>query len=273
MSHETSRRGTFCLLVRASHPEPTVAVTALATALAWAADVSPRSILFLAVAVVAGQLSVGWSNDLLDAERDREVRRLDKPVATGALTRSTVRGAIVGALVVAVAASLGVGLRPGLLHLGLVAVGWLYNLGLKRTLLSWLPYAVCFGLMPAVVTLAQRDPAFAPAWMITAGALLGVAAHLLNAVPDLAEDLRTGVCGFPHVLGTRASTDLATLLMVAGSVVAVVGPPGAVGASGYVALIVVGCLVVAGRLGRGLDPFRTAMAIAAVVVIALVLQS
>ncbi|MCW2747512.1 MAG: hypothetical protein JWP10_654 [Nocardioidaceae bacterium] len=268
-----SRVETLRLLVRASHPEPTVAVTALATSLAWAADVSSRSILLLGVAVVAGQLSVGWSNDLLDAERDREVRRLDKPVASGALGRSTVRGAIVGALVVAVVASLGMGLRPGLLHLCLVAVGWLYNLGLKRTTLSWLPYAVCFGLMPAVVTLAQRDPVFAPTWMIAAGALLGVGAHLLNAVPDLADDLRTGVHGFPHLLGARASTDLATVLMVAGSVVAVVGPPGTVDASGYAALIVVGCLVVAGRLGRGLDPFRTAMAIATVVVIALVLQS
>ena len=44
------------------------------------------SVLLVAAAVLAGQLSVGWLNDYLDADRDRAVRRADKPVVTGALT-------------------------------------------------------------------------------------------------------------------------------------------------------------------------------------------
>jgi len=35
--------------------------------------------------VFTDQLSIGWSNDYLDAERDRAVLRSDKPVATGAI--------------------------------------------------------------------------------------------------------------------------------------------------------------------------------------------
>ena len=39
--------------------------------------------LLVTAAVLAGQLSIGWSNDLIDARRDRAVGRTDKPLAVG----------------------------------------------------------------------------------------------------------------------------------------------------------------------------------------------
>ncbi len=44
-------------------------------------------------AVLAGQLTIGWSNDLIDLRRDREVARTDKPLATGAVSVRMVRTA------------------------------------------------------------------------------------------------------------------------------------------------------------------------------------
>lgn len=259
-------------LLRASHPEPTLAVTVLAVLLAVSMDVSAPRVVLLGVAALAGQLSVGWSNDLMDAERDRLVSRRDKPLATGELSAGTVRTSIAAALVVAVVASLAVGLRPGLLHLGLVALGWAYNVRLKRTILSWFPYAVCFGLLPVVVSLARADATLPPLWMVVAGALLGVGAHLINAVPDLEDDRRTGVVGLPHRLGAQRSLDIATALMLAGSVVTVVGPAGGVDGAGVLTLAVVAALAIAGRIGPGNAAFRAALAIAVVDVIALILS-
>ena len=66
-------------LLRSCHPEPTAAVTLMITALAVTAGHSAGAVVLIGLAVLAGQLSIGWLNDLLDAERDRAVGRPDKP--------------------------------------------------------------------------------------------------------------------------------------------------------------------------------------------------
>ena len=58
-------------LVRACHPLPTVAVTAIATGFAWILGWHGPSLAGVAVCVLVGQLSVGWSNDAHDAEIGR----------------------------------------------------------------------------------------------------------------------------------------------------------------------------------------------------------
>ena len=45
----------------------------------------------MTAAVLAGQLTIGWGNDLVDAERDRQVGRADKPLAHGELSTAAVR--------------------------------------------------------------------------------------------------------------------------------------------------------------------------------------
>ncbi|MDQ3537656.1 MAG: hypothetical protein M3415_02480, partial [Actinomycetota bacterium] len=73
---------TVLALLRCSHPGPTVAVTMFASALALGAG-SGAGVLRVGAAVLAGQLSVGWLNDFLDADRDRVAGRVDKPIAAG----------------------------------------------------------------------------------------------------------------------------------------------------------------------------------------------
>jgi 4-hydroxybenzoate polyprenyltransferase len=259
-------------LVRASHPGPAVAVTAAAMLLAATWDASAGCVTLIGAAALTGQLTVGWSNDLVDRDRDRVSGRRDKPLVTGDVRTATVRTSIVVASVACVVASLSLGLRPGTLHLALVAVGWTYNLGLKRTVLSWVPYAVCFGMLPVVVSLAARDEP-GPWWIVAAGALLGTGAHLVNAVPDLEDDRRTGVVGLPHRLGAARSVDLATVLLLAGSIVTVVAPAGGVDVVGVVTLVLCAALLVAGRVLPGRASFRAAMGIALVDVVALLLRS
>ena len=223
-------------LALATHPGPTVAVTTVATLLAVSAGLPAGRAALLCAAVLAGQASIGWSNDWLDADRDRSVARSDKPVVQGAVRPATLRRGAVLAAGAAVVLSLLLGLVPGLLLLLLVASGWAYNAGLKRTVWSGAGYVIGFGALPAGVVAAAPGDAVAPWWLVTAGAALGAAAHLANVAPDVEDDLATGVRGLPHRLGARVSAVTGALLLAAASLVLVLGPAGPPPPSGWVAL-------------------------------------
>ena len=260
-------------LLRASHPGPTVAVTALTALLGVGAGHSLRTGALVTAAVAAGQLTIGWSNDLIDAGRDRQVGRHDKPVARGEVSAPVVRRALGVAWVLCVGLSLACGLASAAVHLALgVASGWGYNLGLKRTLWSAVPYAVAFGSLPAVVSLALPEHRLPPAWMVAAGALLGVGAHLLNALPDLADDLDTGVRGLPHRLGAHRLRWLAPAVAAGPNTVTAEAARRTAGGWAWGALAI--CLALCGVAvaGRGRVPFAAAVGIAAVDVVTLVLR-
>jgi len=216
-------------------------VTLASAALAVTAGRDAAGVVAVAAAVLAGQLSVGWSNDALDADRDRRTGRPDKPVAAGAITQGLLWTAALVAGALCVPLSLLSGLVAGMLHVAAVASAWAYNRGLKSTALSVVPYALSFGLLPAFVVLGGPQGRTPPWWLVTAGALLGAGAHFANALPDLDDDASTGVRGLPHRLGRGGSMTAAAALLLAASVVLAVGPAHRVTAlgAGVVAVAVV----------------------------------
>ena len=227
--------GRVLALVRAAHAGPTAAVTGFA--LAWGvlgADLSLGTLLVLVLAVLAGQLTIGWTNDWADARRDSVAGRLDKPVAAGEVSRRAVGMAALVAAAACVVASLLLGWAPGLVHLVAVGAGLAYDLALKSTLLSPVPYALAFGLLPGVATLSGALPAWPAPAASAAAALLGVAAHLANTVPDAEDDARTGVAGLPQRIGPRRSALLAVLVLTAAALVLL---PGAVAGGGVRAVL------------------------------------
>lgn len=191
-------------LALASHPGPAAVVTLVAVLLAVAVGYSPWRVVLLGAAILAGQLSVGWSNDWIDAARDSLVARRDKPVATGAISRRTVGIAAFIALTAALGLTLLLGVSALGAHGVALASAWSYNAWLKRTAVSVVPYVVSFGILPAIVTLGLPAPEWPAWWVIVAGCLLGAAAHVTNVLPDLDTDRVTGVRGFGHMLGARA---------------------------------------------------------------------
>ncbi|MEO5854212.1 MAG: UbiA family prenyltransferase [Nocardioides sp.] len=257
-------------LVLAAHPGPAFAVTVMVWVLCVAVGLGATSTALAVGAVLTGQLSIGWSNDLLDAARDRSAGRTDKPLATGALSPRVVRTACRVALALTLALSLLLGWLPGGAQLVSVAAGWAYNLRLKATVWSWLPYAVAFGALATVPSLAL--PVVQVDWWLPAvGALLGVGAHLVNVLPDLDDDAATGVAGLPHRLAARwgapAAAALAVALFVSATALVVTAVP--FGAPAAVATALVAALAVLALVGGGRTPFRAAMAIALVCVVLL----
>lgn len=208
----------------ASHPGPSLVVTALAVALAVAAGLEPWRIAVLALAVIAGQLSVGISNDAIDAARDREVGRTDKPIARGDVSVRTAWIAAVALVVIALALSAVLGPAMAGVHTVALASAWSYNAGLKNTAASIAPFLLSFGLFPSLATLSAPAPAFAEPWATVAGAALGAAVHLTNVLPDLEDDARTGIRGLPHRLRVRTSVVLAVLGILIGAAAVLLGP-------------------------------------------------
>nr|WP_239072909.1 UbiA family prenyltransferase [Cellulomonas oligotrophica] len=252
-------------------------VTALSAALAVGLGADAPTVLLVLLVVLTGQLSIGWSNDWVDAARDRAAGRTDKPVVQGAVTAAALRTAAVAALAVSVAASALAGPAAAAAHLGVVAMGWAYNVRLKSTAASWVPYAVAFALLPAFVVLALPGPALPAGWLLAVGALLGVGAHLANVLPDLEDDAATGVRGLPHRLGRRTTGVLAPAVLALAVLVAVLGPPGPPAPAGaVVGAAAVLTAVAAGAVGlrreRSRLPFTLAMAVALLCVAALVLS-
>jgi 4-hydroxybenzoate polyprenyltransferase len=210
-------------LVLACHPGPSVVVTVVAIVLGIALGYEPLRLILLGAAVLTGQLSIGWSNDWIDAKRDAAVHRTDKPVARGDVSPESVRAASFTALAATVVLSTFLGPVAAAAQLAGVAAGWAYNSSLKSTPFSVVPYAVCFGLLPAVATFGQAHPQAPAPWVLTVGALLGVAAHFTNVLPDLDDDRRTGIRGLPHIVGGRASGVVAFLCVAVAGILLSLG--------------------------------------------------
>jgi 4-hydroxybenzoate polyprenyltransferase len=242
-------------------------VTAVAGLLAGLAGRGAGGTAAVAAAILAGQLSVGWSNDWLDATRDREAGRTDKPAAVGALDPATLGRAAFGALAAAVGLSFLSGWRAALAHIAAVGSAWAYNLGLKRTRLSWVPYAVSFALLPTFVALGLPGHPAPHAWAPLAGALIGIGAHAANTLPDLDTDRAQGVWGLPQRLGAGPTRVLSVVALLAATVVVGYGPgpPG----SGVLAGLAVSAAVAAAGLVAARRPGGERFAFRAVLVMAL----
>lgn len=230
-------------LLLACHPLPTIAVTVISGGLAAAVGLPVATAALLVAAVLTGQLSIGWSNDLIDAERDRRAGRTDKPLAVGGVDRRLTMVATGVAVLATVALSAVLGLPAGLAALLIVVCGGAYNFGVRSTVLSFLPYAVAFGILPATATLALPEHPWPAWWAMSAGAMLGVAAHLVNVLPDLVADAQNGIRGLPHRLGARPAATTGLLLVLAAAAVLLFGPTGPVAVWRWIAfgvLLVVG---------------------------------
>jgi 4-hydroxybenzoate polyprenyltransferase len=221
------RGGLLRGLAGACHPAPTVAVTTVSALLATGVGLSVGRVVLATAAVLTGQLSIGWSNDRIDAARDRSTGRSDKPVANRQVPPAMVATAAAAALLVTIVLSALLGLFAAGAALTLVASGWAYNLGLKTTVFSGVPYLIGFGALPAVPFLALPGHPWPPWWAPVTGALLGFGAHFANVLPDLRADQATGVRGLPQRVGARTGVIVMAVALAAASVVLGFGPASA----------------------------------------------
>lgn len=206
----SARRGRVVSLLLSCHPLPALAMTGTLTVAAALTGRSAPECVLVAATVGSGQLTIGWVNDLVDRDRDRRAGRTDKPVAMGWIEPRTVLVATGCAVLAVVPLSFANGWPAGLAHLTLVSAAWAYNLHVKQTPLSWLPYAVGFGALPAFLSYGGLGPGLhggPPTVAVTVfAALFGIGVNFVNALPDVEEDEAMGMRHLPLLVARRTGT-------------------------------------------------------------------
>jgi 4-hydroxybenzoate polyprenyltransferase len=203
-------------LLKASHFGPTLIVTSISWFFAayywWE---GPAYV--IAFGVFAGQLVVGWSNDLYDYADDLKHSRVNKPLVAGTITqkylmkwlRFMVPFSFIGNL-------LGpLGVKGGLVYMFGISMGVAYNFYFKYNVFSWLPYALAFAALPSCIAISKDITP--PVWMWLGGAIFGSAAHFINVIKDIDQDRASGIGGAPQRIGKRNSMVVATLLIALGA--------------------------------------------------------
>jgi 4-hydroxybenzoate polyprenyltransferase len=181
----------------------------------------PGRLALLAGLLACNQYAAGALNDAVDAPADAAADR-GKPIQAGWISRRAVAVLAVAAGV----ASLGFGLALGPATFALAVVGlacaWTYDLWLKGTVASVLPFAVALPIVPLFgYAAAGRFPAVLW-WAWPIGALLAVAANLADSLPDVERDRATGVRGLAARLGVRPAAAVAAASYAAALLLALV---------------------------------------------------
>lgn len=189
---------------RIVHPFPSVLVAGLTVALALLAGGREewRAATQLGVAMLLYQFSIGVTNDIAD-EADDAINKPWKPLPRGALTR---RAAVLLAGVCAgggMVLTFSLPFDAWLVGLAGLGCGLAYDVALKRTALSWLPYSIAIPLVPVWVHLALG--AWRPFlwWVLPLGALLGLSLHFANQLPDVDGDRSRGIDSAVQRAGVR----------------------------------------------------------------------
>lgn len=171
------------------------------------------SVVLVFLASGTGQATVGWTNDVHDAAADRAAGRNTKPTVRGDVRPEDLRIPILVSATLTIPLSfLAAGWLGGAAHIAAVASALIYNFYLARTMWSWVPYAVSFALMPVFIAQAITSTLWPSFSVVLLSVLVGVTAHLLNAIDDIDIDRDIGWGGLAVSLGKRRSIVLVAIL-------------------------------------------------------------
>jgi len=203
--------GRVLAAARVIHPFPTFLNVGAMLALAIIARdgwPSASELLRLGAAMFCAQAAIGAANDYYDRDLDAQTKRW-KPIVRGLIEPRTALAlaallALAGALLAATFGPLAVVAGGAGIGAGLA-----YDVRLKRSVLSALPFMVALPALPIWVWVSLGEFMSELWWLLPFAPLAGLAVHLSNTLPDIESDTRAGVRGLPHALGVRRSLALA----------------------------------------------------------------
>jgi 4-hydroxybenzoate polyprenyltransferase len=203
--------------MQAAHTFPLVmvlALTALIGVVSSAGDFDPGRLALVVLAMLGSQLAIGWTNDYRDRESDR-IFQPSKPVPAGLVPATWLPWASLIAAGVSFAAGTALGPLPLAFLVVGTSAGLAYDLGVKDTRLSWLPYLIAFAVLPPFVWTALDVYEDDFLWLYVVGAPLAVAGHIANVLPDIETDAAAGRSSIAVTQGRRGSLKIlsACLLM------------------------------------------------------------
>lgn len=165
--------------------------------------------------MVCLQAAIGTVNDIVDAPRDAG-RKPGKPIPAGLIPVPLAVGVGVGAGLAGLALSALSGPATVVVGTGILAIGLLYDVALRGTAWSWLPFALGIPLLPVYAWLGAvgRLPALF-AVVVPVAFLAGAALAIANSLADVERDRDSGSSSVADRLGpARAWTVHAALQAV-----------------------------------------------------------
>lgn len=258
-------------LARLVHPFPSALDGAVTVALALLAGASSGRALLLGASMLAIQLSIGAFNDLFDLPADMVAGR-SKPLVDGRVGARPALGVGIACGLAGLVLAGFAGLATGLVACAGYGIGLAYDLRLKASPWSWLPYAAGIPLLPVFAWIGATGELPGPILVLAGlGVLGGASLAIANALADAERDTASRTTTVATALGRPRAIRLGALLalLVAGiattSAFALAGwIPGtgvtAAGAAGIVAGLMLGFQ---GRLQRAWEVQAIGLAILA----------
>ena len=197
------------------HPFTSLAVAGVTMVLAIprAGPLDISRILPVGLAMLLIQLTIGITNDLLDRPYDVAAKP-SKPIASGQVNPGTALIMASGLLIGAMGLGLRFGPLPGGIMLFGLACGLAYNLGLKRTFISWLPHALAAPTLLLWVRAINGELPLVLLWAYPLGLLLGPALNLANQLFGAEAADASGERSLIHYVGIVPGRRLAAVLFV-----------------------------------------------------------
>lgn len=191
--------------VRLTHPFPSLLDGLVAGAAALAAGGDPPAAVRLSLSMVLLQASVGSLNDAIDAPSDAG-RKPGKPIPAGLVRPRTAMGIAAIAGLAGVLLAMPSGPATVALAVGLLGLGYAYDLWFKGTAWSWLPFALAIPLFPTYGWLGAAGT-LPPIWavLLPTAVLAGTALALANATVDVERDRAAGLESVATRLGRGRS--------------------------------------------------------------------
>ncbi len=245
-------------LIRLVHPFPSTLDAAVTVALALLAGATGSRAVLLGGSMLAIQFSIGTFNDLVDVPADALVGR-SKPIVDGRVGARLAlgAGAVLGLTGLALAALAGP--AAGLVALAGYAVGLAYDLRLKASPWSWLPYAAGIPLLPVFAWVGATGTLPGPILVLAGlGVVGGAALAIANSLADAERDASSGTATVATALGHDRAIRIGGLLGFAVGIIATFSAvalagwtPGTLATCGGAATLVTGIAMgLRGRLQR-----------------------
>lgn len=187
---------------RVVHPFPSLLVTAVTVAISLLAIQDPETstVVLLGVGMLCFQFAIGLANDVVDAQEDAKTKPW-KAIPRGIVSRRAAMFGVAGLAGAGLLVTSGLPFVAWLIGMAGLACGLVYDVQLKRTAISWVPLAIALPLVPVWVFTAFEAWDHLLWWAFPLGALLGLALHLANQLPDL--EAERDAKGTAHRLGAR----------------------------------------------------------------------
>lgn len=206
-----------------THPTAVLVFGSLTVILVFLAErhwPDPAIVLLLAAAMALGQAIIGLTNEIFDFDLDKRVKPW-RALPAGLITLPEAATLSMACLLLAlllsafVSATAMLGLAFG------IGVGVAYNWRLKRTIFSWVPYAVAYPSVPVWVWLSLGIPVREVLGVYLIASPLAVAVHMINQLRDYDQDLALGIRGLVQHLGKPRAVSVCFKLLVLGPLPAI----------------------------------------------------